>query len=139
MDRQALRDSVTDAIRFWELRRVLYNLVLAFIVCVYFWIGLPSSKQFLKVDFILSLFLLAVIANVAYCAVYLVDIFAQMSDFREVWQRVRWLVFCRGDRLCRDHHTIHRGDDIYRSIKELVDGRGFEPPTPALRTRCSPN
>jgi hypothetical protein len=23
--------------------------------------------------------------------------------------------------------------------KGLVDGRGFEPPTPALRTRCSPN
>ena len=24
-------------------------------------------------------------------------------------------------------------------VVKLVDGRGFEPPTPALRTRCSPN
>jgi hypothetical protein len=28
---------------------------------------------------------------------------------------------------------------LLATLKILVDGRGFEPPTPALRTRCSPN
>ena len=34
-----------------------------------------------------------------------------------------------------------RGIPLMRCNKrgELVDGGGFEPPTPALRTRCSPN
>jgi hypothetical protein len=37
-----------------------------------------------------------VLANVAYCAAYLVDVFGQMSHFREVWLSVRWIVFTTG-------------------------------------------
>jgi hypothetical protein len=42
------------------------------------------------------LFILAVIANVAYCSAYLVDIFVQASGFRSVWQRYRRLLFLVG-------------------------------------------
>lgn len=70
-----------------------YNAILALIVIAYFWMALPSSKQSVNADFVLGLFLLAVIANVAYCTAYLADIFAQMSDFRDSWQRMRWIVF----------------------------------------------
>jgi hypothetical protein len=38
-------------------------------------------------------FLLAVVANIAYCAAYLADIFVQVSGFREIWQRSRWVLF----------------------------------------------
>ena len=48
------------------------------------------------VDLLLSLFLLTVIANVAYCSAYLVDIFVQASGFRELWQRYRWVLFAIG-------------------------------------------
>ncbi len=92
----AWRDYVTSAIRFWEPWRIAYNLVLAAIVVVYFAINLPVSKTMLSVDFCLGLFLLAVIANVAYCAAYVVDIFAQASGFRDIWQRYRWLLFAIG-------------------------------------------
>ncbi len=96
MDAPTLRDHFTDAIRFWEPRRVIYNGVLALIVIIYFATGYPSSKSVLSVDFVLGLFLLAVAANVAYCAAYLVDIFVQGSGFREVWQRSRWILFAIG-------------------------------------------
>ena len=96
MNSQAFSASVTDAIRYWEPRRLIYNAILAVIVVAYFWIGFPASKQNLNADFVLGLFLLAVIANVAYCAAYLADIFAQLSDFREVWRRVRWVLFVAG-------------------------------------------
>jgi hypothetical protein len=96
MDASSLRDYATDAIKFWEPRRVIYNLALAAIVIVYFGVGYPASKALLTIDFLLGLFLLAVIANVAYCAAYLVDIFAQASGFREIWQRYRWLLFVIG-------------------------------------------
>jgi hypothetical protein len=91
-----MKDSIGDAIRFWEPRRVLYNVILAVVVVAYFWIGYPSSKHNLNTDFVLGLFLLVVVANVAYCAAYLVDLFVQMSSFREVWRNVRWILFSVG-------------------------------------------
>jgi hypothetical protein len=96
MNTASLREYATDAIRFWEPWRIAYNLVLAAIVALCFGIGYPLSKSILSVDFCLVLFLLAVIANIAYCAAYIVDIFAQASGFRDVWQRYRWLLFAIG-------------------------------------------
>jgi len=96
MEPVTLRDSFTNAIRFWEPRRVIYNLVLAVIVVAYFVAAYPASKAVLSIDFALGVFLLAVVANVAYCAAYLVDIFVQISGFREVWQRGRRVLFVIG-------------------------------------------
>ena len=93
MDGSTLRDYFTDAIRFWEPRRVIYNAVLAAIVIAYFAVNYPSSKMFLSVDFFLGLFLLAVVANVAYCAAYLVDLLVQASGFWGIWRRARWSRF----------------------------------------------
>jgi hypothetical protein len=96
LETATIREWATDAIRYWEPRRILYNLVLAAIVLTYFAMGLPATRQLLTVNFVLMLFLLAVLANVAYCAAYAVDIFAQISGFRELWQRVRWVLFAIG-------------------------------------------
>lgn len=96
MDAQSFRDRLTDAIRFWEPLRVVYNLVLAGIVLTYFVIGYPATKTNLSVDGILFVFLLAVLANIAYCAAYVVDVFAQASGFREAWQKYRWILFTVG-------------------------------------------
>jgi hypothetical protein len=96
MDALNLRAYITDAIKFWEPRRILYNLTLTAIVAIYFVIAYPRSRAMISIDFSLSLFLLAVIANVAYCAAYVVDIFAQASGFRELWQRYRNVLFVIG-------------------------------------------
>ena len=96
MERAEFREYVTDAIEFWEPWRLLYNLSLAAVVIVYFAIHYPLSKATLTVDFCLGLFLLAVIANIAYCAAYIVDIFAQASGFREPWRRYRKILFVIG-------------------------------------------
>jgi len=96
MDTATLRERTTDAIRYWEPRRILYNLGLAAIVLAYFVIGLPGAKRTVTLDFIFLLFLLAVLANVGYCAAYVVDIFAQTSGFRDVWQRYRLILFLLG-------------------------------------------
>lgn len=96
MDAQTLRGSVTDAIRYWEPRRIAYNLVLAIVVLIYFWIGYPASKTALSANLAQLVFLLAVLANVAYCAVYIVDVFAQASGYRELWRKYRWALFVIG-------------------------------------------
>ena len=72
-----LRESLTDAIRYWEPRRILYNAVLAATVLTYFGLNYPASKEsLLSVNGALFIFILAVLANVAYCSAYLADIFA---------------------------------------------------------------
>lgn len=91
-----LRETITDALRFWEPLRVVYNLVLGAIVIVYFAMGWPASKATVTVNGVLFLFVLAVLANVAYCAAYLGDLFVQFSGFRAAWRRVRWGLFLVG-------------------------------------------
>ena len=91
-----MRESLTDAIRYWEPLRLVYNAALAAIVLIYFWMGYPGSKATLSIDSILFVFLLAVLANVAYCAVYVVDVFAQVSGVRETWRKRRWVLFAIG-------------------------------------------
>jgi hypothetical protein len=61
MDAQTFRESVTSAIQYWEPRRLVYNAVLAVIVAVHFGLNYPASKSILSVDFVLSIFLLAVL------------------------------------------------------------------------------
>jgi hypothetical protein len=96
MDGLGFRESVTDALRFWEPRRLIYNAVLAIIVLAHFGIHYSAAKTSLSVNFGLGVFLLAVLANVAYCAAYLPDIFAQMSGYRETWRKYRWVLFVIG-------------------------------------------
>jgi len=93
MDAQTFREFVTDAIRFWEPLRVAYNVVLAAIVLIYFVIGYPASRANVTIDGILFVILLAVLANVAFCAAYVPDVFAQASGYRETWRKVRWVLF----------------------------------------------
>jgi hypothetical protein len=69
---------------------------LAVVVLAHFGIHYPASKTALSVDLGLLLFLLAVLANVAYCAAYVVDIFAQTSGFRAEWLKYRWVLFVIG-------------------------------------------
>ena len=96
MDGTSLRDYATQAIRYWEPRRLFYNIFLVMVVVATFWLNLPSSKSAVTLDSMLWFFLLAVLANVAYCAAYIVDIFVQTSAFRDQWQQFRWLLFTLG-------------------------------------------
>ncbi len=86
----------TDALRYWESRRLVYNGVLGLIVVCYFVAGWPASRTTLSLDSVLHLFLLAVMANVFYCAAYLVDGFVQLSSFRQRWSSLRWVLFALG-------------------------------------------
>jgi hypothetical protein len=96
MDAQSFRESITAAIRYWEPRRLIYNIVLAAIVLTCFVINYPHSKSTISVNLALLLFLLAVLANVAYCAAYPVDVFISASSYREQWFKYRWVIFLVG-------------------------------------------
>lgn len=96
MDTTTFKDSVTNAIRYWERGRILYNAALLAVAAVVFCVFWPQSRAVLSVDLGLGLFVLAVLANVAYCAAYPVDLLLQCSGFRATWLRIRWGLFVIG-------------------------------------------
>lgn len=96
MDHQDMREVIGDAIRYWERHRILYNLVLLVVVATIFGANAAAFGRVVSLDLFLQLFLLAVMANVAYCAAYPVDLTAQWSTLRPSWLRARWVLFLIG-------------------------------------------
>ena len=92
-----VREVVTDAIRYWEPRRVVYNAVLALTFLGHL---APAWRRVLREDFrvdgVLILFLLAVGANICFSAAYVVDVFVQLSALRATWVRLRVVLFLVG-------------------------------------------
>ena len=91
-----VRDAATDALGYWEPRRLIYDAVLAAVVITYFFAAWPESRGGLSVDLGLTVFLLAVVANVLYCFAYVADVFVQLSDLRAGWIKSRWALFLAG-------------------------------------------
>jgi hypothetical protein len=92
----SFRDILTDAIRYWELRRIAYNAILLAIVVIEFVRGMPNSRAAWSGGLLQTLIILAVLANVAYCAAYVVDVVVQHSGFQAPWRRYRWILFALG-------------------------------------------
>jgi hypothetical protein len=91
-----IRDLTTDALRYWEVRRLFYNALLAVVVLGHFVAAWPASRTEITFEGLLGVFLLAVLSNVAYSAVYVADVFIQMSGFRASRARWRWALLLVG-------------------------------------------
>jgi hypothetical protein len=96
MEEVGFREAISSAIRYWERARIVYNVVLAMVVIATFCASLPQSRSALSVGSVEGLFILAVLANVAFCAAYPVDLFMQMSALRATWLRFRWVLLLIG-------------------------------------------
>jgi hypothetical protein len=107
MNTYAWRDCATDAIRFWEPRRVIYNLVLATIVGIYFGISYPLSRTMLTLDFCLALFLLAVVAKCGVlCGVHCGHFRSNVGLSRTL-ATIPLGALRNRNHVCRDNHSLH--------------------------------
>lgn len=93
-----IKNYITDSLRYWEPRRIIYNIVLAAITIAY---AIPFAKADGHAGFqwpqcLLHLLILAAGANILYCAAYPVDVFIQCSHYRALWLRLRWMMFITG-------------------------------------------
>lgn len=91
-----LRGILDDAMRFWELRRIPYNLILAAVVIVWLVANRAHLNEALLWPAILALFVMAALANVLYSVAYCLDVFVQYSSFRDLWRRRRWMLWFAG-------------------------------------------
>jgi hypothetical protein len=110
------REVLTDAIRYWEPRRIGYNAFLAAIVpgwVVFTW---PHFRDAFTWSSLLALFVLAVLANVCYSAAYLVDVPVQYSAFRDSWRRWRWALWLVGVLFAGAIAFYWVADEIYPTL-----------------------
>jgi|SRR5580698_5531257 hypothetical protein len=96
MSQVSVRDALTDALRYWEPRRILYNFVLLAVVAAIYYSGPARIRLEVTFNTVQGFFVLAVLANVAYCAAYFVEVPAQMSGFGPLWLRLRWMLLLIG-------------------------------------------
>jgi hypothetical protein len=79
------QQKITDALKFWELARLVYNLMLAATALYLF----RNVILQLPMEAWAGMTVMAVLANIAYGAAYAPDIFVQSSDFAPLWRQYR--------------------------------------------------
>jgi hypothetical protein len=107
------RELLADAIRYWERKRVVYNLILIGVVVVWILATWPHFRPAMHWFPLLQLIVLGLIANALYCAAYLVDIPMQSSNIRAAWRRWRWALWALGTLLAFLVANYWISDEIY--------------------------
>lgn len=90
-----LRGFLAGAIRFWEPRRLVYNLLLAIVVVVWIAASWPHFRPMFTPHGLLLLVILALLANACYCGAYILDIPMQslfVGDSLRYWRWCLWVI-----------------------------------------------
>jgi hypothetical protein len=111
------RGMLADTLRFWELRRLFYNLVLAAVVFAWVATTWPHFRPMIEVHSLLLLAVLVLLANACYCAAYLVDIPMQCSAVNNLWRRRRWILWLAGTLLAILLANYWIVDEIYPFVR----------------------
>jgi hypothetical protein len=107
------RSTLADAARFWEPRRLIYNLVLATVTATWILATWPHFRPAFTLQCLLQLCVLGLIANVLYCAAYLIDLPMQHTPFAALWKRRRIILWIVGTLLAFVLTNYWISDEIY--------------------------
>lgn len=107
-----------EAVRFWEPRRVWFNA--AQFVVVLLWVGLswPHFRPALTLEALGKMLVLALLANVCYCAGYLVEVVLQAVSSDIARRRFRWAVWILGMLFALLIENYWIADEIYPDVHE---------------------
>jgi hypothetical protein len=93
---ESFRATWANAIRYWEPRRLFYNLVLTAVVFTWIAASWPHFRPAFNLTALFLLVILGLIANACYCAAYLIDIPLQQSSLAARWKNRRWTLWWIG-------------------------------------------
>lgn len=111
------RGLLANSLRYWELRRLLYNLLLLAVVAAWVAATWPHFRPMIEVHSLLLFVILALLANACYCAAYFVDIPMQFSAANDLWRRWRWTVWLAGTLLAILLANYWIADEIYPFVR----------------------
>jgi hypothetical protein len=112
----SFRDLLSASARFWEPRRVLYNLVLFAVCVIWFAVSWPHFRPALHLPYLFPMVFLAILANLCYSAAYLVDIPLLSSGFRSTWLSRRWVLWLVGTLFALLLENYWIADEIYPDV-----------------------
>lgn len=110
------RGILADAIGYWERRRILYNLLLAAVVIIWVVATWPHFRPAFAWPDLGALLVLAMFANLCYCAAYLADLPMQYSSLRDFWRRWRWGLLAIGTLFAIVLTNYWIADEIYSYV-----------------------
>lgn len=113
------RGILTNAIGYWERRRILYNLLLTAVVIGWIALTWPHFRPAFRWDSFVALLVLAVLANLCYCAAYIADLSMQYSSFRDMWRRWRWALWLGGTLFAILFANYWIADEIYSFVPNI--------------------
>jgi len=113
----SFRSCLSQAARFWEPRRIAYNLILAVVVVLWVLLSWPHFRPIFHLSSLLLLVVLALVANACYAAAYLIDVPAQFTSFRASWSRWRWGLWLLGTILAVVLENYWIADEIYPFVR----------------------
>ena len=107
-----------EAARFWEPRRIWYNGAL--LVVVLLWVALtwPHFRPALTLEALGKMTVLALLANICYCAAYLVEFFLQAVESDVNRRRFRWAVWILGMLFALLVENYWIADEIYPDVAQ---------------------
>jgi hypothetical protein len=108
---------LTDAARFWEPRRLLYNALLTGVVFIWVVKTWPHFRPAMTLESLGIMTVLALLANVCYCAAYLAEILIQNVDSGASWTRQRWAIWVLGTMLAILFENYWIADEIYPFVQ----------------------
>jgi hypothetical protein len=113
------RGILSDAIGYWERRRIIYNLLLTAVVVAWIALTWPHFRPAFQWDAFVALLVLAVLANLCYCVAYAADLPMQYSSFRELWRRWRWALWLGGTLFAILLANYWIADEIYDFVPHV--------------------
>lgn len=111
------RGAFADAIRYWEPRRLVYNLILMAVTAAWVVATWPHFRPALTFSSLPPMAVLALAANVCYCAAYVVDAAMTHSSFDLDWRSRRWILWLVGTLFAIVLASYWIADEIYPDFR----------------------
>lgn len=111
------RALLIEAARYWEPRRIAYNLALLAQAGAWVVVTWPVFRPAVVVQHVSEILVLAGLANLCYCAAYFVEISLHDSPARDTWRRRRWVLWVAGTLFALLIAQYWIGDEIYPDVR----------------------
>lgn len=111
-----LRDSFLEAVRFWEPRRLFYNLLLLAVVVTWVLATWPHFRPAMNLTAAMQISVLGLLANVFYSVAYLAEFALQGASSGKVRQSLRWTLWVIGTILAFVLANYWIADEIYPDV-----------------------
>ena len=110
------RPGSSEAVRFWEPGRLWYNGALFVVVLLWLKLTWPHFRPALTLEALGKMLVLALLANVCYCAAYVVEAGIQAVSSDLARRRFRWASWILGVLLALLIENYWIADEIYPDV-----------------------